>query len=124
MVRTRSSRRISTGSLRDSPTSLRLRDRRPDTHRQDSTPCLQIPTSLPIVALTSHPEVQRQLLLSWRVQTLLTKEFNTSEEIFREAEKTVVKMRLATKGDRIVIIAGDPKGPSGKTEILKVQTIS
>src|SRR5207245_15361 len=26
---------------------------------------------LPIVALTSHPEVQRQLLLSWRVQTLL-----------------------------------------------------
>ncbi len=79
---------------------------------------------LPIVALTSHPEVQRQLLLSWRVQTLLTKEFSTSEEIFREAEKTVVKMRLAKKGDRIVIIAGDPKGPSGKTEILKVQTIS
>jgi pyruvate kinase len=63
-------------------------------------------------------------LLSWGVQTLLTKEFSTSEEIFREAEKTVVKMRLATKGDRIVIIAGDPKGPSGKTEILKVQTIS
>jgi pyruvate kinase len=79
---------------------------------------------LPIVALTSHPEVQRQLLLSWRVQTLLTKEFSTSEEIFREAEKSVVMMRLARKGDRIVIIAGDPKGPSGKTEILKVQTIS
>jgi pyruvate kinase len=78
---------------------------------------------LPIVALTSHPEVQRQLLLSWRVQTLLTKEFNTSEEIFSEAEKTVVKAKLARRGDRIVIIAGDPKGPSGKTEILKVQTI-
>jgi pyruvate kinase len=79
---------------------------------------------LPIIALTSHPEVQRQLLLSWRVQALLTKEFSTSEEIFREAEKTVVRARLAKKGDRIVIIAGDPKGPSGKTEILKVQTIS
>ena len=79
---------------------------------------------LPIVALTSHPEVQRQLLLSWRVQTLLTKEFDNSEEIFREAEKTVVKIGLGRKGDRIVIIAGDPKGPSGKTEILKVQTIS
>ena len=78
---------------------------------------------LPIVALTSHPEVQRQLLLSWRVQTLLTREFNNSEEIFHEAEKSVVKTRLARKGDRIVIIAGDPKGPSGKTEILKVQTI-
>jgi pyruvate kinase len=79
---------------------------------------------LPIVALTSHPEVQRQLLLSWRVQTLLTKEFSTSEEIFHEAERSVVRLKLAKKGDRIVIIAGDPKGPSGKTEILKVQTIS
>ncbi|TMI29168.1 pyruvate kinase, partial [Candidatus Bathyarchaeota archaeon] len=79
---------------------------------------------LPIIALTSHPEVQRQLLLSWGVQALLTREFSTSEEIFREAEKTVVRTRLARKGDRIVIIAGDPKGPSGKTEILKVQTIS
>jgi pyruvate kinase len=79
---------------------------------------------LPIIALTSHPEVQRQLLLSWGVQTLLTREFNTSEEIFREAEKTIVGMRLAGKGGRIVIIAGDPKGPSGKTEILKVQTIN
>src|SRR5213594_602707 len=72
---------------------------------------------LPIVALTSHPEVQRQLLLSWRVQTLLTREFSTSEEIFHEAERSVVRLKLAKKGDRIVIIAGDPKGPSGKTEI-------
>src|SRR5438876_254588 len=79
---------------------------------------------LPIIALTSHPEVQRQLLLSWGVQALLTREFSTSEEIVRAAEKTVVRTRLARKGDRIVIIAGDPKGPSGKTEILKVQTIS
>ena len=79
---------------------------------------------LPIVALTSHPEIQRQLLLSWRVQTLLTKEFSTSEEIFHEAERSVVRLKLAKKGDRIVIIAGDPKGPSGKTEILKVQTIN
>src|SRR5207244_6815896 len=47
MVHTRSSRRISTGSLRDSPTSLRLRDRRTDTYWQDSTSCLQIPTSAP-----------------------------------------------------------------------------
>jgi pyruvate kinase len=79
---------------------------------------------LTVVAITSLPAVQRQLLLSWRVQTILRNEFNTSEEIFREAEKTVVKARLARKGDRIVIIAGDPKGPSGRTDILKIQTIS
>jgi pyruvate kinase len=79
---------------------------------------------LPIIALTSHVEVQRELLLSWRVQTILIREPNTSEENFREAERSVLKLRLAKKGDRIVIIAGDPKGPSGATDIVKVQTVN
>jgi len=79
---------------------------------------------LPILALTSHPEVQRELLLSWGVQTLLTREASTSEENFQEAERSVVRLGLAKKSDRIIIIAGDPRGPSGKTDILKVQTIS
>src|SRR5947199_567691 len=124
MVRARPSRRASIGSLRDGPASLRLRNCRTDPHRRTARLVSKYRPPLPIIALTSHPEVQRQLLLSWGVQALLTKEFSTSEEIFGEAEKTVVRTRLARKGDRIVIIAGDPKGPSGKTEILKVQTIS
>jgi len=79
---------------------------------------------LPIVALTSHEKVQKQLLLSWRVQTVLTKEFDSTEAIFREAEKTVVGLKLAKKGDRIVIVSGDPKGPTGRTELLKIDTIA
>ncbi len=79
---------------------------------------------LPIVALTSHDKVQKQLLLSWRVQTVLTKEFDSTEAIFREAEKTVVGLKLAKKGDRIIIVSGDPKGPTGRTELLKIDTIT
>ncbi|HLE64968.1 MAG TPA: pyruvate kinase alpha/beta domain-containing protein, partial [Candidatus Bathyarchaeia archaeon] len=79
---------------------------------------------LPIIALTSHEKVQRQLLLSWGVHALLTKEFDSSEAIFAEAEKTVSAMRFAKKGNRIVIVAGDPKGPTGRTDLLKIHTLS
>ncbi len=78
---------------------------------------------LPIIALTSHESVQKQLLLSWRVQTVLTREFDSTEAIFKEAEKTVAGLGLAKKGDCIIVVSGDPKGPSGRTELLKIHTM-
>ena len=79
---------------------------------------------LPILAFTSHERVQRQLLLSWGVHALLAEEFGSTEAIFREAEKAASSMKLSKKGDRIVIVAGDPKGPTGRTDLLKIHTVS
>lgn len=79
---------------------------------------------LPILALTSHEKVLKQLLLSSGVQTVLTKEFDSADANFREAEKQAVAQRLARRGDRIIIVSGDPKGPTGRTELLKIDTIA
>jgi len=79
---------------------------------------------LPILAFTSHERVQRQLLLSWGVHALLAEEFGSTEAIFREAERAASSMKLSKKGDRIVIVAGDPKGPTGRTDLLKIHTVS
>ena len=79
---------------------------------------------LPILALTSHEKVLKQLLLSSGVQTVLTKEFDSAEANFREAEKQAVRQKLARRGDRIIIVSGDPKGPTGRTELLKIDTIA
>jgi len=79
---------------------------------------------LPILAFTSHERVQRQLLLSWGVHALLAEEFGSTEAIFREAERAASSMKLSKKGDRIVIVAGDPKGPTGRTDLLKIHIVS
>lgn len=79
---------------------------------------------LPILAFTSHDRIQRQLLLSWGVHAVLAEEFGSTEAIFKEAEKAASSMKLSKKGDRIVIVAGDPKGPTGRTDLLKIHTIS
>jgi pyruvate kinase len=77
---------------------------------------------LPIVALTSHGNVEKQMLLSWGVQTA-KREIDSTDTIFIEAEKTVQKMKLAQKGDTIIIVSGDPKGPMGRTDLLKIQRV-
>jgi pyruvate kinase len=77
---------------------------------------------LPIVALTPRGEVEKELLLSWGVQTV-KREIDSTDMIFPEAEKTVQKLKLAHKGDTIVIVSGDPKGPMGRTDLLKIQRV-
>jgi len=77
---------------------------------------------LPIVAITSHGEVEKQLLLSWGVQTVKS-EIGSADTLFAEAERTVQRLKLAQKGDSIVIVSGDPKGPVGRTDMLKIQRV-
>ena len=77
---------------------------------------------LPIVAMTSHDHVAKQLLLSWGVQTV-KREIGSTEASYEEAERTVQSLKLARKGDTIVIVSGDPKGPMGRTDLLKIQRV-
>lgn len=77
---------------------------------------------LPIIALTSQGDIEKQLLLSWGVQTV-KREFDSTDTIFAEAERTVQKLKIAKKGDTIVIVSGDPKGPMGRTDLLKIQRV-
>ncbi len=77
---------------------------------------------LPIVAITSHGEVEKQLLLSWGVQTVKS-EIDSADTLFTEAERMVQRLKLAQKGDSIVIVSGDPKGPVGRTDLLKIQRV-
>ena len=77
---------------------------------------------LPILALTAHEHIEKQLLLSWGVQTV-KREIGSTETSFEAAEKTVKSLKLARKGDTIVIVSGDPKGPMGRTDLLKIQRV-
>lgn len=78
---------------------------------------------LPVVALSAYEKVLHQLRLSWGVHPVFAKEFDSTEGIFSEAERAVKRLGYAKKGDSIVIVAGDPKGPAGGTNLLKIHTV-
>lgn len=76
--------------------------------------------SVPVLGLTTSPQVQRQLTLSWGVVPVLTPEFSDTEEMFELAGREAQKWGLAGKGDRLVITAGVPMGTPGTTNLIKV----
>ena len=78
---------------------------------------------LPIVALPTSEKVLHQLQFSWGVHPVATGESDSTEEVFDKAERAAAGLGISRKGDRIVIVAGDPRGPAGGTNLLKIHTL-
>ena len=77
----------------------------------------------PIVALTMHEKVRRQLALCWGVAPVLTGEVTSTDRILSMACQVAVREGLVTKGDTVVITAGVPLGKSSSTNLLKAHVI-
>jgi pyruvate kinase len=63
-----------------------------------------------IIALTNSPEVQNELALIWGVESLITPHADTTEEMLKLGEKTLLESGAVEKGEMIVIMAGRLSG--------------
>ena len=79
---------------------------------------------VPIIALTDSESVMDRLSLPWGVYPHLVRKLSTTAEIFSAAKKAAISSGIARKrGDKIVVVCGDPSTPRGTTDLLRVQTI-
>ena len=79
--------------------------------------------AVPIMAFTDSPTVERQLALVWGVQTCAIQPSDEIEEIFDLAEEALVKAKIVTKNDLVVLTAGWPPLKHGTTSLLRVVTV-
>ena len=77
----------------------------------------------PILALSRHPSVLRQINLCWGVRPVPVPEWKDTDDMFERSKKLPKEMGLAFEGDRIVIIAGVPISTPGTTNLIKVETL-
>lgn len=77
----------------------------------------------PIIATTTDPMVQRQLMLSWGVTPYLVNEASSTDEMFDMGVEKALTSGYVKNGDLVVITAGVPIGVSGTTNILKVHIV-
>jgi pyruvate kinase len=78
--------------------------------------------SVPIIALAHSKPVANQLSLLWGVYPRQVKKLRTTAQIFAAAKSAARASGIAAKGDKIVVVCGDPSTPSGTTDLLRVQT--
>lgn len=77
----------------------------------------------PIIGCTPDEKVYRQLNMSWGVVPVMTKEMESTDDLFEHSVNSAVKQGLIHEGDLVVITAGVPLGVSGTTNLLKVQLV-
>jgi pyruvate kinase len=79
--------------------------------------------AVPIIAFTPHEHVRRRMSLYWGVMPRLMRPLASTDDVFVEVEKALLKDRLLRPGESVAITASTPIGRYGKTNLLKLHRI-
>lgn len=80
--------------------------------------------TIPVIAITPHVDVARQLQMVWGVKPLLMLDLDTTWETFSAALNMAQEKELVSPGDLVVLTAGTLQGVSGSTDLLKVEVVT
>lgn len=78
----------------------------------------------PILAVTPHVDVARQLQLVWGVKPLLVLDLPSTGQTFQAAINVAQEKSLLLEGDLVVMTAGTLQGVSGSTDLIKVEVVT
>lgn len=78
----------------------------------------------PILAVTPHVDVARQLQLVWGVRPLLVLDLPSTGQTFQAALNVAQEKQLVQEGDLVVMTAGTLQGVAGSTDLVKVEIVT
>jgi pyruvate kinase len=78
----------------------------------------------PILAVTPHTDIARQLQLVWGVRPLLVLDLPSTGQTFQAAINVALEKQLVKEGDLVVMTAGTLQGVSGSTDLIKVEIVT
>jgi pyruvate kinase len=78
----------------------------------------------PILAVTPHVDVARQLQLVWGVRPLLVLDLPSTGQTFQAAINVAQEKLLLAEGDLVVMTAGTLQGVPGSTDLIKVEVVT
>lgn len=77
----------------------------------------------PIIAVTPHVDVARQLQLVWGVKPLIMLDLPSTSKTFHAAINMAQEHHLLLDGDLVVMTAGTLQGVAGSTDLIKVEVV-
>ena len=83
----------------------------------------QVRPNLPVLVATSTSIVWRQLNLSWGVKPFIMLPCQSIEELVERAINYIKQNKIAKKGDKMIIVAGEPVGQAGNVNLVEVREI-
>ncbi|MCP2166360.1 pyruvate kinase [Goodfellowiella coeruleoviolacea] len=80
-------------------------------------------TPLPLLAFTPEQEVRSQLSLTWGTETFLVPKVDSTDQMVRQVDQSMLAMDHYQAGDLVVIVAGSPPGTVGSTNLIRVHRL-
>ncbi|MEX6723177.1 pyruvate kinase [Parapedomonas caeni] len=77
----------------------------------------------PILVLTPSLETARRLGIVWGLHAVRTKDVTSFEEMVEKSKRMALRTKLASAGDRVIIMAGYPFGTPGSTNVLHISRL-
>jgi pyruvate kinase len=77
----------------------------------------------PILALSQHLSTIRRLNLCWGVYPVLVSDWKDTDEMLERSKRMPKELGMASKGEKIVVIAGVPISIPGTTNLIKVEIV-
>ncbi|ALX48344.1 pyruvate kinase [Lentibacillus amyloliquefaciens] len=77
----------------------------------------------PIIAVTYHESVNRQMALVWGVHAVMGSKAESTDDMLDIAIDEGLSTNLFDRGSRVIVTAGVPIGESGTTNLMKVHVI-
>jgi len=79
---------------------------------------------LPIFVSTDNARVKRQLMLSWGIVPFLLPSCHSIEELIERSIDFLKKNKHIKKGNKLIIVAGEPVGKSGVVNLVEIKEIA
>ncbi len=79
--------------------------------------------NLTILVATDTERVLRQLNISWGVKPFILMPCRSIEELVERSIAYIIKNKIAKKGERMIIVAGEPVGQAGNVNLVEVREI-
>jgi pyruvate kinase len=79
--------------------------------------------SLPLLVFTPDSAVQRQLALSWGVESFVAPRVATTDEMMAAVNRAIRERDRSQPGENVVVVAGAPPGGPGSTNTIRVHDV-
>jgi len=79
--------------------------------------------SADIFGVTPHAHVMNRMVLYWGVYPLQMSEITNVEQLIEKLENLLLKLKLVTAGDKLIILTGAPIVQKGSTTLMKLHEV-
>ena len=76
-----------------------------------------------LVMLTPKPKALRQMSMLWGIESFFMPKVKTLEQLIKGMLDLVKQKKFAKKGDRVVIVTGEPLGERENLNLVEVKTV-